>query len=289
MWKTEFKRYFFSKNTLIILFALISIGLISFYVSYNDRQGFLETLSMNHEDVDNTRMIGLIADYNGIKFVLDFLLTSDFIQIYLILLFLFFGIFLTPVLQGMIESGQENFILSRMTYKEHVNVLLKSQSTYIAVIVSISIIFLAAIGYIWGGVGSGVTGIGNYTVNFGWFLVICIFQIILLILLSVLVNAICLLLNMVIKNKLVLQSLSFGLFIVVPMVISSTIGNLISSIGDIVSAFVPFNLVISPYWFLQYDFDFTYLITVFIPIITYYLLFQYLYSKNIAMYSKDCL
>ena len=75
MWKTEFKRYFFSKNTLIILIALVSLGLISFYVSYSDRQGFIETLSMNYKDVDSTKMRELVADYNGIKFVLDFLLT----------------------------------------------------------------------------------------------------------------------------------------------------------------------------------------------------------------------
>lgn len=289
MWKIEFKRYFFNKNTLIILFALISLGLISFYVSYSDRQGFIEILSMNYEDVDSMRMVELIADYNGIKFVLDFLLTSDFIQIYVILLFLFFGIFLTPVLHSMIESGQENFILSRMTYKAHVNVLLKSQSAYIAVIVSITMILLAAIGYIWGGIGSGVTSIGNYTINFGWFLIICLFQIVLLILLSVLVNAICLLSSIVFKNKLIIQSLSFGLFIVAPMIISSTIGNLISIIGNVMGAFVPFNIVNSSYWFLQYDFEFTYIITVFIPFIVYYFLYQYLYSRNIAMYSKDCL
>lgn len=289
MWKTEFKRYFFSKNTLIILIALVSLGLISFYVSYSDRQGFIETLSMNYKDVDSTKMRELVADYNGIKFVLDFLLTSDFIQIYVILLFLFFGIFLTPVLQNMIQNGQENFILSRMTYKEHVNVLLKSQSLYIAVIVSITMIILTAVGYIWGGVGSGSTNIGNYTINFGWFLIITFFQIILLILLSVLVNGICLLSNIIIKNKLIIQSLSFSLFIVMPMIISSTIGNLVTIVGNITGAFVPFNIVSSSYWFLQYDFDFIYIMMAFIPLIIYYLLYRFLYIKNTTMYSKDCL
>ena len=176
-----------------------------------------------------------------------------------------------------------------MTYKEHVNVLLKSQSLYIAVIVSITMIILTAVGYIWGGVGSGSTNIGNYTINFGWFLIITFFQIILLILLSVLVNGICLLSNIIIKNKLIIQSLSFSLFIVMPMIISSTIGNLVTIVGNITGAFVPFNIVSSSYWFLQYDFDFIYIMMAFIPLIIYYLLYRFLYIKNTTMYSKDCL
>lgn len=289
MWKVEFKRYFFDKKTLMIYLVLFFLGLLSFYVSYNDKQMFVDILSMNYEDIDTKKMEVLIADYNGIKFVLDFLLTSDFIQLFLIVFFIYFGVFLSPTLQTMISTGQENFIISRISYREHVKVLLISQTIYISLILCSTISVLAVIGYIWGGVGSGVTGIGQYDINFGWFVLICILQILIIILFSTFVNAICLLSNIIIKNKVVIQSLSFGLFIIFPMIISSTVGNIITMIGNIAGNFVPFTGISSIYWLLQYRFEISYLVVTFIPFIVYGFVLSYIYNRNVAKYSVNCL
>ncbi len=287
--KMEFKRYFFSKKTFIIIFLLLILGLISFYVSYNDKQSFINTLSMNYEDIDNIRMQELISNYNGIKFVIDFMLQSDFFQMYVIILFLFFGVFLAPTLHNMIESGQENFILSRTSYKRHAEILIKSQSAYIASIVGITMVILAIIGYIVGGIGSGIGSIGEYTFGIWGFLLICIIHILLTITFTVLVNGLCLFSNVVIKDKYFIQSLPFALFIMTPIIISSTLGNIIAVIGHVFGAFVPFTSLSVIYWTLQYRFDFSYLFVIALPYVFYVFLLIKLYKNNIKNFSKDCL
>lgn len=289
LWLTEFKRYFFSKKTLIIIFVLLLLGFISFYISYNDRQSFIHTLSMNYEDIDKTKMLTLIDNYNGIQFVIDFMLQSDFFQIYVIVLFLFFGIFLSPTLHSMIETGQENFILARISYKEHVKTLIKAQSAYIASLIIITMSLLTCIGYLAGGVGSGIGSVGEYTFGIWGFLLICIVHIILTTMFSVLVNALCLLSNIIIKNKFLIQSLSFALFTMAPMVISSTLGNIISTVGHIAGAFVPFTSLSAIYWILQYKFNFSYVIVIIAPYIVYMLLLIRLYKTNVKIFSRDCL
>ena len=282
MWKNEFKRLF-------IILILIVLGIISFIVSYNDRQLYIDTLNMGYEDVNSDAMINLINNYNGMKFNLDFYLTSDFFQIFVIVLFLFCGIFLTSNLQNMIETGQENFIISRIKYSSHLKEILKSQSLYIFSIVATSITIISTIGFFIGGYGSGIAVIGNYSLNIWWTIIIVVFQIILLSLLLSLISAICLMSNIIIKNKIVIQCLPFALFMIAPMIISSTIGNLMPIIGNITGYFVPFNLTSIVYWLLQYHFDMITIVCMIIPILFYIILFKFLLYKNIKIFSEDCI
>lgn len=289
MWKNEFKRLFLKKQTFIIILILITLGVINFIISYNDRQLYIDTLNKGYEDINSVAMENLINNYNGMKFNLDFYLTSDLFQIFVIVLFLFCGIFLSSNLQNMIESGQENFIISRIKYSSHLKTILKSQSAYICSIIAISLIIISILGFIIGGYGSGITFIGIYSLNMFWTIVIIIFQIILLSLLLCLINGICLMSNIIIKNKLVIQCLPFALFMVAPMIISSTIGNMIPIIGNVTGYFVPFNLTSIVYWLLQYRFDIITIICMIVPVVFYIFLFIFLLKKNIKVFDEDCI
>lgn len=289
MWKTEFKRIFFDKKTIIIVAGLIVCGLISFYVSFSDRLVFINVLSENHADIDSTKMGQLISNYNGIQFNLDFFLRSDFIEVYLIILFLYFGIFLSSSLHNMIETGQENFILSRTSYKNHLKSLLIAQSMYISSIVLISFVFISISGFVIGGFGSGITEIGQ--VEFGILntvFIICV-QFIIITLFSILVNGISLLSNIRIKNKIIIQSLPFGLFMVVPMIVSSTIGNIIHSVGILTSSFVPFTVVKYIYYSLTQSNAPSIIVTLIGPFLIYFILLSFVIKMNINMFSKDYL
>ncbi len=93
MWKNEFLRNFFSIKTLIVLVLLISIGIMNIKYEYNSYQNF-EYLYNKYVGVENTDInangaLKMMEYYNGMEVGIRFLLESEFIEMYAIILFLF--------------------------------------------------------------------------------------------------------------------------------------------------------------------------------------------------------
>lgn len=289
MWKEEFKKNFFNFKTIIIIVILVALGVMSFYYSYQEKYEFLQMQQEKPEDVNIEKLEEVIAGQNGLQFDINFMLQSDFFEIYIIVLLLFCGIFLSSKVREMIENGQINHIISRTTYKSYIKNILISQSAYIMAIVVISMVINLIIGYIIGGRGNGLAMIGTYNLNYPIFLLICIIQVIITSLFIILVNAISLLSSVFIKKKLLIQCLPFFVFLLLPLLISSTVGNIFYSIGTISSFFVPFQNLKGIYWILQYNFELLYLLAELLPYIIYIILFFILYKKNIKRFSEDCI
>lgn len=289
MWREELRKNFFNLKTIIIIIILICLGIMSFYYSYQEKYTFLQMQREKPEDVNLEKVSEVIEQQNGIQFDINFLLQSDYFEIYVIILLLFCGIFLSSKIREMVENGQINHIISRTSYKKYAKNILIAQSLYITIIISISMIVNLIIGYIIGGVGNGLGIIGSYSFNFAIFILICIIQIIITSLFVVLVNSISLMSSVFIKKKLLIQCLPFFVFLLLPLLISSTIGNIFYSIGTITSYFVPFQNLKGIYWILQYDFDILYILAELLPYITYIILFRILYKKNIKKFSEDCI
>lgn len=289
MWKIEFKRNFFNVKTLFIIIVLISLGIMSFYYSNQEKNIFKEMQIEQPKDVNLDRVSEVIEGANGIQFDVNYILQSDFFEIYIIILLLFCGIFLSSRIREMIDSGQINYILSRMSYKKYAKNLFLAQSLYILAIISISLLISFLIGYVIGGVGNGIGTIGEYSFGFIIFIVITLIQIMLTSLFMILVNGISLFSCVYIKKKLVIQCLPFFVFLLLPLVISSTLGNLIPFIGTITSYFVPFQNLKGIYWLLQYHFDILYILADVLPYITYTIILFIIYKKNIKRFSEDCI
>lgn len=289
LWKMELKRNLFNLKSLIIIVILIILGITNAFFLSKEKKEYIKTYNANYEDVDQARMLELINNYNGIEFGLEFMLSSDFGDIYIIILFLFCGIFLSSQIRELIDSGQENFLLSRTTYKQHISSVILAQSVYIFTIVFITMIINLVINYIVGGIGSSLSTIGNYTINLPLFIVISIFQILIISVSTSLINAICLLSCTYIHKKIIIQLLPFLAFTIAPMFISSTIGNLINIIGEITAQFVPFKNLKHLYWLFQSEFDIAEIILALIPFIVYTIVFVLLYRNNVKHYSEDCI
>ena len=89
MWKNEFRRNFFSIKTLIVLMALIFIGVMNIIYLYNNHIDYINTYNQHFEDINDKGMLELIDSYNGKNVGVTFLLESEFIEMYAIILFLF--------------------------------------------------------------------------------------------------------------------------------------------------------------------------------------------------------
>ena len=189
----------------------------------------------------------------------------------------------------MIDNGQINHIISRISYKKYVKNIIVSQSLYITAIVTISMVLNLIIGYVIGGVGNSLATIGTYRFGYAIFILICIIQIIITSLFVIIVNGISLLSSVFVKKKLFIQCLPFFIFVLAPLVISSTVGNIFYSIGTLTSYFVPFQNLKGIYWILQYNFDILYIFAELLPYITYIIIFFILYKKNTKVLSEDCI
>lgn len=93
MWKNEFLRNFCSIKTLIVLVLLIFIGIMNIKYEYNSYQNF-EYLYNTYVGVENTDInangaLKMMEYYNGMEVGIRFLLESEFIEMYAIILFLF--------------------------------------------------------------------------------------------------------------------------------------------------------------------------------------------------------
>lgn len=289
MIKKEYFRHLLNKKTIIVLLILVTLGIASFYIDFKDRSLYIQQFNSKPSDVNLVAMEKLIDDYNGVKFNINFFTTSDFIQIYIIILLLFIGIFLSSEMQKMVESGQENYILCRTNYKKHSKDLFIAQSLYIETIIGISFLLITILGFIIGGTGSGVTTIGIYEFNFISSILLIIFQFIVISLLLILVNGISLFLNIYIKNKLVIQCIPIVLFLIVPLLVASSIGNIFLPVGKVIGLFVPFSMVLHSYFMLQEELTIMGLFDLLIPIVVYCGLFSFIFRINRKTYSKDCL
>jgi len=189
----------------------------------------------------------------------------------------------------MRESGQINFMISRTDYKKYLKSILKADSLYILSMVTISIFMILLLGFIVTGKFSGPSSIGIYDVNCWGFLGIVIFQIFIISLFAILITEISAILNVWIHNKIVIKTLPFSVFTLVPMIISSTIGNIFITFGNIIVLFVPFKGLRILTEILTEDVKLIDILGMLLPFVFYIILFIFLYKINVKKYTENCL
>lgn len=207
----------------------------------------------------------------------------------LLFCFYLFGIFLSSKIEKMRESGQINFMISRTDYKKYLKSILKADSLYILSMVTISIFMILLLGFIVTGKFSGPSSIGIYDVNCWGFLGIVIFQIFIISLFAILITEISAILNVWIHNKIVIKTLPFSVFTLVPMIISSTIGNIFITFGNIIVLFVPFKGLRILTEILTEDVKLIDILGMLLPFVFYIILFIFLYKINVKKYTENCL
>ncbi len=96
---------------------------------------------------------------------------------------------------------------------------------------------------------------------------------------AVLIDLISLLSCTFIKKEINHSMHSIFCFLLFPIVISSTIGNIFHLLGEITGAFVPFQNLTAIYSLFQYDFNYVYIISTIIPYIVYSVLLYIIYKN----------
>lgn len=288
MFREEFKRLVKSKTSVIILILLI-VSAVSFFMSYSEKQMFIDQLNNDFSaDLNRTALTELLNSYTGLKFLFDFWFNSDFSQISMFILYVWTGIFLSPVLAAQRENGFGNMIMIRKSYKHAALAVFGAQSLYIFVILAVTTVLQVLLSFIFGGFGATVS-IGEYQLSFSLALLVILIQIIIMTVYTVLANGIALFFGTIIKNKYAIQALPLLIFALLPMLTAATIGNLSSLFAAVVIYFEPNNVVNIISNVFQSSFDATEILYNIIPAIVYIAAFIFLSGIDIRKNSRNYL
>lgn len=286
MFCEEFKRLIKSKTSVIIL-ILLAVSAISFFMSYNEKQMFVEQL--NHDfsaDLNRTALAELVNSYTGLKFLFDFWFNSDFSQISMFILYVWAGIFLSPVLVVQRENGFGNMIMIRKNYKYAALTVFGAQSLYIFVILAITTVLQVVLSFVFGGFGASVS-IGEYQLNFALAVLVIFIQTIIMTVYTMLANGVALFFGTIIKNKYIIQALPLLIFALLPMLMASTVGNLSSLLASIIIYFEPNNVVNIISNVFQSSFDSTEIFYNIIPSFAYVMVLIFLFIVDTRKNSRN--
>lgn len=268
MFYEEFKRLMKSKVSMVILILLL-VSAVSFFMSYSEKQMFAEQLNNDFAaDLNRTALTELVSSYTGLKFLFDFWFNSDFSQISMFILYVWSGIFLSPLLSVQRENGFGNMIMIRKNYKSTALTVFAAQSLYIFVILVITTVLQALLSLIFGGFGASAS-IGEYQLNTALVILVIFIQTIIMTTYTVLANGIALFLGTLIKNQYIIQASPLLLFALLPMLMATTIGNLSSLFAKVIIYFEANNTVNTVSNVFQSSFDSAEILYNIIPMIVY--------------------
>lgn len=287
MLKKEYIRYIRSKFSLVFALLLLVPGFFSFRMSLAEKQLFIEQLETNAEDLNYERLSGLVENMSGLTFLTDFLFTSEYFQLFIVTLFVGVGVFLSVIPQKNNENGWGNLLVERMNYKNYFIKLSLTQSLYIITLLcSVFLIYIIGAFSI-GGWSTNFLPIGESQLSFIQMLLFILSHITLIILFTVLVNLFTLAINIYVKNKFLIQSMPLLFFVIIPFVLGSTVANLSSFLGNIISLFIPFMTLNLVYDYLMYDLSLIEVSGQLINIVLLMIITIGVWRTNLKIFSKD--
>lgn len=282
----EYKRLLKSKQSLIIAILFI-IGAISFYMSFCEKQMFVEMLHEDFSsDLNRENLTRLVNNYNGIQFMFNYWFSSDFAQITIYVLYVWVGIFMTPNLLLQKEDGFGNLVMTRTPYKVYVKNNVLAQTLYIFTVVAVASVLQLILALAWGGVTGG-TSIGSYELTVLEVALVIVVQVVSLTLYVSFVNGICMMCSTFVKNKYVLQALPLIVFAIIPMLTASTLGNLSEVFASVIIYFDAHNVSVWISNIFQSFFDAKEILYNVFPLVIYGLIFALLARVNVKTNERN--
>jgi len=234
MLKLEFKRYLFSKGTVVFLVVITAINAVSWGSSLYEQSMLLEqNLRFTVESGGDS----LYIVYNGWTFLYNLWFNSGTAPMTIYFVYAWLGVVLTSRLFVEQANRFGNLVITRQRYKKRFHTILLAQSLYIMTLVGAYILISVIGSLVLGGIPTEATPVG--VAVYGWreWVGISILQFLWLSIAFISVNSFCLLLNQWIKQKHLLQLLPFFLFVIVPAILWSTTFNLAPALFNFVSNF----------------------------------------------------
>lgn len=287
MVRQEYKRLLRSKQTVIIL-ILVLVGTISFYMSYSEKQMFVNLVENDFSaDLNRDSLIELVNSYHGITFLFNFWFNSDFSQLTTMILFVWVGVFLTPNIFMQKEQGFGNLIVVRTSYHDYLRYNLGAQTLYVFTVIAVATILELIIALIWGGSNIEYAYIGEYKLGIVEIILVVLLQIMVFTIYTSLINGIASMCGIFIKNQYVLQALPLIVFVILPMLLASTLGNIFEWFARIIVYFLVNNVSFLISNILQSNFSIVEVVCNLLPIFIYTVVLFTLNRINISVNERN--
>jgi len=251
--KLELRRYLFSKSTLVFLLGVTVISALSWGSSLYEQSLILE---QNLRFADAPEGDSLYIVYNGWTFLYNLWFNnagSSAFTIYFVYAWL--GVVLTSRLHAERANRFGNLIITRQSYKQRFHNISLAQSIYITILIGVYILISVIVSLLLGG-PTHTSNVGIAAYNWIAWVGISVLQFLWLSISFVVINFFCLLLNMWIKQKQLLQILPFVFFFIVPTFLWTLTVQTSPALFRIVSGFNNTEMTMNAFGFLFQDWGF---------------------------------
>ena len=236
----SYKRYLCSSRTAVLLVAVLVITGVSYYLTYLDKMELLYQLSTEAEDLNLEAMRDFVESYNGFRFFFSFYNMADEFYAYVLVLFAWIGIFVTSEFFTQREDGYGNCIVSRCGYRRYSGQLLAAQTLYLATVLGLVMLLQLAGAFAVGGADTLYYQISSEPLGVAGCLGLIVLVYTVMLFYCVCINTIGAACACWIQNRYFMQVFPILAFAIVPMLIGSTLANVLNFPYLIVDITVPF-------------------------------------------------
>ena len=282
----EYVRYLLSRGTIVIMLTLLSTSVIGFVISHNEKQEFVGSLATYTEDspFDLKLLQYAVNSYGDTSFLYNLWFNSDIPLLLVLVIIAWIGIYFVPRMQIEKRNNFGNLILSRVSFGRRVLDILGAQSLYIMTIIVFYVLITTILAMVWGGVTPSHLLVEMYGLNRWDVLVVIGLQAIWLSIAVISMNAFAFMADMYIKNKYILQIIPIIIFVILPMLAGTAIGNTFPEVGEILLRYQPTNLIDALHFFFQESWDSSHWIwngaIVWTSFVAFLVLFPFYYLKG---------
>lgn len=276
----------------MIIVILVALAIVSFVISYNEKQELIAYLDNIPEDMSELGLKASIARSSGVAFLFDFWWGAsgkDLAVIAVIVLLIWAGIFLSPAILDQKQSGFGGMIVTRKGYGGYLLSVFSAQSVYIFSVVAVSTLLQAALAFAMGGFPTTEISINLHSLSALGVAFVIILQTFIIALYVILANGITLMLSAFIKNRYLVRALPLLALGLIPTVAGAAVTAVWKSFRQVRNGFSPLMLTYKIREVFIADFASRNIFIEALPFLCYFALLAALYLLNVQANKKSYL
>lgn len=220
--------------------VLAGTGFISTYFSYNEKMMLMEQMDSGADDLNREVLRDIISEYdNGLTYLLRFLTNGDLYYFYVTAAVIFAGLFMSSEMLREKDNNYGNFCVARQGYGNLLRNSCGGMILCISIVVMISTVLIFTGDMIFAGYRHCIFSFGRYQISFGQGILIALGSVIFLMIFLALMMIISVSVSMFIKNLILARLFPVLAFILIPVVMGSTLANVFPATGQFFCRFIP--------------------------------------------------
>ncbi len=249
--KQEYARLLFSVRSIIFVVVMLSTTLVSYIFSHILKLELLQQLASNADDLNTDVLQAWINRYNGFEYFFTYYRDSDEFSIAILLLYAWIGIFVACNLARQKESGYGNWLVVRCGYRRYVKETLCAQAMYIATITAIVFVAQLILAFVLGGVQTLRYDFGSVEYGCGGCVLVVLATYGIITFFCVMTNTIAASCLFFVDRSNVIALIPVVVFAMFPLLLFSTIANVLNWPTITSTIFIPFGYLNVLYYMLN--------------------------------------